>query len=276
MALLATLGLSADAKAARLSCIGGSDANTIMSGDDKRLIALWREKRGEAQPEDLSYNLAVQMGSYTEPLNVAWFERHTGLEVEARGEVRKIDRDGLPMGATLDGLVVDAFECAVAVFEAKHTGTRSTDAEIFARYVPQLTHNCIVAGLPRAYLSAFKGNGDWAMWEYALDADYAERLVDAERAFWACVQSGEPPAPLPPAPTPKPVGVKEYDMTGSNAWASHVADYRETLIAAGRHDKAKAEIKALVPDDASQCAGHGLTIKRDKRGALRFTFEETR
>ena len=48
--------------AERRKGIGGSDANIIMSGDPERLIALWREKRGEAEPEDLSGNLAVQMG----------------------------------------------------------------------------------------------------------------------------------------------------------------------------------------------------------------------
>ena len=38
--------------AARRLGLGGSDANTIMGGDPDRLIALWREKRGEAEPED--------------------------------------------------------------------------------------------------------------------------------------------------------------------------------------------------------------------------------
>ena len=52
MTLLATLGLSAEAIAARRHSIGGSDANTIMSGDEARIIRLWQEKRGEVPGDD--------------------------------------------------------------------------------------------------------------------------------------------------------------------------------------------------------------------------------
>ena len=49
--------------------IGGSDARIIMGSDEAALIRLWREKRGEAEPEDLSGNLMVQLGAATESLN---------------------------------------------------------------------------------------------------------------------------------------------------------------------------------------------------------------
>lgn len=270
--LLSSLGLSADAIARRKDAIGGSDANTIMSGDEKRLLQLWREKRGETEPEDLSDNLAVQMGSFTEPLNIAWFEKHTGMTVKSQGVSVRREWSGHPMAATLDGEC--GFDGPDAVFEAKHCGVRNTDAELFARYVPQLTHNCLCAGRSRAFLSIFKGNGDWCVMEYALDDDYAERLVEAEAAFWECVRTGTPPCPLPPGPTPKPVGIKEYDLTGSNEWASHAADFIETELAADRHEIAKKALKALVPDDASKAFGHGICISRTKSGALRFSKGE--
>jgi predicted phage-related endonuclease len=62
----------------RRSFIGGSDARTIMGEDEKALLRLWREKRGEVEPEDLSANLIVQLGSVTEDLNRRWYERNTG------------------------------------------------------------------------------------------------------------------------------------------------------------------------------------------------------
>ena len=37
--------------------IGGSDARIIMSPDEAALIRLWKEKRGEVEPMDLSDNL---------------------------------------------------------------------------------------------------------------------------------------------------------------------------------------------------------------------------
>jgi len=42
--------------------IGGSDARVIMGGDETALIRLWQEKRGEAEPADLSGELVVQAG----------------------------------------------------------------------------------------------------------------------------------------------------------------------------------------------------------------------
>ena len=61
----------------RRTFIGGSDARIIMGDDEAALLRLWREKRGEIEPEDLSGNLIVQLGLVTEPLNRT---RNTGPE----------------------------------------------------------------------------------------------------------------------------------------------------------------------------------------------------
>src|SRR5215467_6443543 len=65
----------------RRTFIGGSDARIIMGSDEAALVRLWREKRGEAEPEDLSGNLLVQLGAATEELNRSWYERNTGRRV---------------------------------------------------------------------------------------------------------------------------------------------------------------------------------------------------
>src|SRR2546427_6672509 len=98
----------------RRSFIGGSDARVIMGSDEAALIRLWREKRGEAEPEDLSGNLIVQLGTVTEELNRTWYERNTGRSV---GDVqRRVQHSAIPwMVATLDGIV----EGIGAAFEAK-------------------------------------------------------------------------------------------------------------------------------------------------------------
>jgi len=266
-ALLSNLGLSAEAKALRKDALGGSDANTIMGGDEKKLLRLWREKRGEVEGEDLSDILAVQMGSFTEPFNVAWFEKNTGLAVETM-DLPRCDCGPAYMRCTLDGWIAEQS----AVFEAKHCGVRNTDAELFARYVPQLTHNCICTGAQSAFLSVFKGNGDWVMFEYALDRDYAARLIAAEEAFWLSVRSGECPVAVPAEPTPKPVGVKEVDMSASNSWCSYAADLIETRLQHERHEEAKKSLKELVEPDVTKAFGAGVEFRRDKRGALRLYF----
>src|SRR5215470_10504110 len=94
--------------------IGGSDARIIMGADESALLRLWREKRGEAEPEDLSDNLIVQLGVATEALNRCWYERNTG---EAIKDVQRWVKHPVIkwMAATLDGVV----ERTGAVFEAK-------------------------------------------------------------------------------------------------------------------------------------------------------------
>ena len=98
----------------RRSFIGGSDARIIMGDDEGALLRLWREKRGEVEPEDLSGNLIVQLGTVTEHLNRHWYECNTGQVVtEVQRQVfHPIKRW---MAATLDGMV----EGTGAVFEAK-------------------------------------------------------------------------------------------------------------------------------------------------------------
>src|SRR5438132_10078631 len=94
--------------------IGGSDARIIMGADEAALLRLWREKRGEAEPEDLSGNLIVQLGVVTEELNRHWFERNTGQaikDVQYRVQHPVVRW----MAATLDGIV----EQTAAVFVAK-------------------------------------------------------------------------------------------------------------------------------------------------------------
>src|ERR1700694_4608421 len=97
----------------RRSFIGGSDARIIMGNDETALLRLWREKRGEVEPEDLSANLIVQLGAVTEPLNRHWFERNTGQVLTA--VQRRVQHPVVRwMAATVDGLV----EAAGAVYEA--------------------------------------------------------------------------------------------------------------------------------------------------------------
>jgi hypothetical protein len=66
----------------RRGFLGGSDARIIMGSDEADLVRLWREKRGEAEPEDLSAVLIVQLGSVTEDLNRRWYERNTGHAIK--------------------------------------------------------------------------------------------------------------------------------------------------------------------------------------------------
>jgi hypothetical protein len=68
-------------------------------------------------------------------------------------------------------------------------------------------------------------------------------------------------------------------MSASNAWAELAGLFRATRAPATAHEKAKSELKRLMPEDAKEAFGHGLRAKRAKSGAISFemlTWEEDR
>ena len=254
-------------KTNRRSFIGGSDARIIMGDDEAALIRLWREKRGEVDPEDLSGNLIVQLGSATEALNRRWFEANTGQVVT---DVQKhIRHPGVRwLGATLDGRV----ESSGAVFEAKFMLPWYFSEEAAAeKYAPQLQHNMWVVAAREAVLSVITGGGKWVEIKTHADPLYQHLIFTAERKFWRCVESGAPPAlfGIEP-PKPRIAAVRIVDMSSSNAWAEFAAVFARTRPAYLEHEQAKVELKSLVPDDAQQAIGHGIRAKRSKSGAISF------
>src|SRR6202521_6333800 len=98
------ISMAFGSKIDRRCFIGGSDARIIMGKDDKALLRLWREKRGEEPPLDLSGVLIVQLGLATEDLNRRWYELNSGYRIS---DVQRhaIHRTMPWMAATLDGLV---------------------------------------------------------------------------------------------------------------------------------------------------------------------------
>ena len=128
-----------------------------MCNDVAALVRLWREKRGEAELEDLSNNRVVQLGVATEDLNRRWYERNTG---QAVGSVQRRVRHPVLkwMAATLDGVV----DPGGAVFEAKFMLPWTVSEEAAAeKYMPQLQHNMWVAHARSAALSIITGGGKW-------------------------------------------------------------------------------------------------------------------
>jgi predicted phage-related endonuclease len=251
----------------RRTFIGGSDAPIIMGDDEAALIRLWREKRGEAEPEDLSRNLLVQLGKATEGLNRNWYEANTGQVVT---DVQKhIRHPGLCwMAATLDGRV----QSSGAVFEAKFMlPWYFSEEAALEKYAPQLNHNMWVVAARAAVLSVITGGGKWVEIKTRADPLYQHLIITAERKFWRCVESGEPPRPFGvDPPKPRIEAIRIVDMSSSNAWAEFAAVYVRTRAAHLEHEQAKAELKGLVPEDAAQAIGHGIRAKRAKSGAISF------
>jgi predicted phage-related endonuclease len=251
----------------RRGFIGGSDSRIIMGTDESSLLRLWREKRGEAEPENLSGNLIVQLGVATEALNRQWYERNTGRVVTA--VQRRVKHPVIRfLAATLDGMVEDTG----AVFEAKFMLPWSFSEEAAAeKHMAQLQHNMWVTNARTAALSVITGGGKWIEIAIAADPLYQHLLLTAEKKFWRCVESGEPPRLLLDEPPRVRIeAVRIVDMSSSNSWAESAGIFCRTRSAFLEHEAAKTELKSLMPEDAKEAIGHGVRAKRSKSGAVSF------
>jgi predicted phage-related endonuclease len=238
-----------------------------MGNDEPALLGLWREKRGEAEPEDLSGNLIVQLGRATEELNRTWYERNTGRQV--RDVQLHVRHSAISwMGATLDGIVGSP----EAVFEAKFMLPWSFSEEAAAeKYMAQVQHNMWVTHLRSSVLSIITGGGKWMEVTIPMDPLYLSVLVSAEKKFWRCVQSGEVPHLInAEPPRPRIEAIRIVDMSASNSWAEFAALFRNTREAFLEHERAKGELKALMPEDAKEAIGHGVRGRRSRSGAVSF------
>jgi predicted phage terminase large subunit-like protein len=219
------------------------------------------------EPEDLSENLIVQLGVATEALN----------RVEVINET--IQFGGHP---AMNGMLNPALDVPDgppgvplvpgAVFEAKFMLPWAfSETAASEKHMAQLQHYMWVTSAKSAFLSIITGGGKWIEMTIPADALYQHFLVTAERKFWRCVQTGETPCPygLEP-PRPRIEAVRVVDMSGSNSWAEFAGLFCSTRSAFLAHERAKAELKALMPEDAKEAAGHGVRAKRSKSGAVSF------
>src|SRR3974390_1289447 len=200
-------------------------------------------------------------------LNHRWYEKTTGEVIkDVQSWVRNPVIRG--MAATLDGIV----EGSGAVFEAKFMLPWSFSEEAAAeKHMAQVQHNMWVANAVEAVLSIITGGGKWVEIKISADPLYQHLLLTAERKFWRCVESGEPPRLFGvEPPRVRIAAVRIVDMSSSNAWAEFSSVFRRTRDAYLEHENAKAKLKGLVPEDAKEAAGHGVRAKRSKTGAVSF------
>ena len=141
--------------------------------------------------------------------------------------------------------------------------------------MPQLQHNMWVVAARSAVLSVITGGGKWVEISVSADPLYQHLLLTAEKKFWRCVESGEPPRLFGvEPPRPRIEAVRIVDMSTSNSWAEFAGVFRSTRSPFLEHERAKVELKGLMPEDAKEAIGHGVCAKRSKSGAISFDLLE--
>jgi hypothetical protein len=177
------------------------------------------------------------------------------------------------MGATFDGIITGSG----TVFEAKFMLPWSFSEEAAAeKHMAQVQDNMWVVNAREAALSIITGGGKWVEIKITADPLYQHLLLTAEKKFWRCVESGEPPHLFNvEPPRPRIEAIRIVDMSASNSWVEFAALFRNTHSAFLDHERAKAELKTLMPEDAREAIGHGVRAKRSKSGAVSFDVLDT-
>lgn len=256
--------LSPDQVRQRDGKLTASRVACLMTGDEAKIMNLWREMVGDPAyvDEDLSGVWPVQLGAHTESLNLDWYERRTGKPLSRRGEV-VVHPNYDWAAATLDAWDDDL----AAPVECKHVGGFEKTAAILERYAPQAHWQMIVTGAKQCAFSIIEGAKEPIIEIVNFDPDYAGVLVARAKQFMDCVNTLTPPVALAPVAAPVKAE-KTYDMTGNNQWASDAVTWITTRQAARDNAAADKAIKALIPADAIKAHGHGITVSRSKSGSL--------
>ena len=241
---------------------------------------LYNEKIGIAQPSDLSHLFNVQLGTYTEEFNLAWFEQEYGVQViDTQPEFKKTIK-GIPFKATLDGVIRDTENKDDYIgVECKHTSSFKKFDDILTYYYPQIQLYMKVADLSHMYLSVIFGN----QWECKLvSQDESEwlRMLPIFRDFWGHVIKKQPPTSEMPNELPSNVhhmtldNMVARDATKDNEFKDiehyYMCHYDDTQI----FEDAKKRLKALVKPNEREVFTDKLSIKRNKRGALTIKIKE--
>lgn len=293
------LGLSPAAKKRRRNYLTASDAARVMSGD---WVSLWREKKGFIEEDNLDDELRVQLGSFTEPFGLWWFERTTGRQVDyysdnlvcAKAWAMLTGRDAksewqqsvehLWMGCSLDALST-TLGGAPCVLDQKHVGQFRFE-ELTERYTAAMTHQCVVMDVDHWILSVLVGNSRFEVIEQAADPFFREELIDLEAEFWEFVVKGIEPPDRRPTPTPKPQPRRRDVNLNGGSWSSDgqtlIADpawpnwalpmidefgtFERTHGAAVAHALSRDAIKKLVPEDVGLIVRGQVQVKQDGRG----------
>jgi len=142
------------------------------------------------------------------------------------------------------------------------------------KHIAQVQHNMWITNAREAALSIITGGGKWVEISIPADSLYQHLLLTAEKKFWRCVETGDPPRLCGVEPPHARIeAVRVVDMSQSNSWAEFAGIFLRTREAYAEHQRAKTELKALVPEDATEASGHGIRARRSKAGAISLDLE---
>jgi predicted phage-related endonuclease len=254
----------------RTGFIGGSDCVKIMQGD---WLELWQIKTGRIDSPDLSKNLAVQMGIHTEDLNLKWFEQMYNCTLSCHQSEFENELGFVPAKGMIDAMWNDLSYSAIV--EAKHTNSFNKMDDMLKKYMPQMQLYMRISGASECYLSVIFGNSKWESTVVSYDYSYFNSMWAVVSDFWDhVVRDKEPFDFSTPNVSTDSISVDNMvirDASTSNEFVSTAATYTQGLEQDKVFQNAKKSLKEMVAPNEREVYCDFLTVRRDKRGALRIT-----
>lgn len=258
----------------RTGFIGGSDCVKIMQGE---WLELWQIKTGRAESADLSNNLAVQLGIWTENFNLQWFE--TQYDVVLHGHQYEFEQNigGIPSKGTVDAMLRGAHiskteKAGLSIVEAKHTNSYNTMEKAVQYYMPQLQLYMHLANADSAYLSVIFGNNNWEAAHVKYNEEYFNSMWAVVADFWGYVCRDQEPVGIEtPSISQLAISVDDMvvrDASKDNAFVDAAHTYLENQLAAKLFESAKKDLKAMIGDNEREVFCDQLSVKRNKAGSL--------
>ena len=279
----------------RKGFLGGSDAVRIMNGDWHQL---WLEKTGRVESEDLSDNFAVQMGTWSEDFNLHWFYKNYPMIIEKPNDDQKAlmrmysgsnSAEEYVSGffrGHIDSLATTDTGLFVGV-ECKHTYQFNTMDKQLSRYMPQIQFYLWLMGetythskVDGMYFSNIFGNNRYECVHVAPHYEFQNEIITECSKFWQFVTEDREPEDREGQFEPKKkidaVAIDKLiakDMTENNYFSELSAKYISQESSAKEFEATKKEIKTLIGEGEREVYNDRLSLKKDKRGAIRITIK---
>jgi predicted phage-related endonuclease len=250
----------------RTGFIGGSDCVRIMQGN---WLDLWMVKTGRKESEDLSNNVAVQLGIVTEAFNLSWFEKQNNCKLSAHQKEFASTIGNVPAKGTIDAIFDES------IVEAKHTNHMNNMDKIIEYYMPQIQLYMRLSGLGGAFMSVIFSNNRWESAYVKYDEEYFNSMWAVVSDFWGYVIRDEQPVGIDVQEISidkiEVDNMVKRDANTDNEFISRAHDYIQNKDAAKTFENVKSALKAMIGSNEREVYCDLLTIKRSKSGSLIFT-----
>jgi len=233
----------------RKNHLGASEASIVMGLSPWTTpYQLWERKLGLAAEQEETWQM--RRGTELEPIALRQFCDEVDIEMFPQIVYHPEHRF---MMASMDGLSLDRKEAVEIKCPGQSAHATALDGYVPEYYMPQLQHQLACLGLDVIWYYSFDGNSGVAL-RVERDNEFIKRMIDAELAFWECVQKKEPPE----------MTYKDYEDRSS---AKRVA-YHDRLVEIERQIKSLESEKKIIKDDLIKDAngrstsGSGLLLTK--------------